>query len=157
MGIARFEEISKNTGVVHMQTYFNEQYSVKVEKPESASFKLGGTAVNEIAIFEGLILDFLPNNKCRFRAYKTDSLFFEGIAEVSPEKWSDDDTHCWVLEYYDLEMEGKPVSWLACKNKLSKIDCIFINLDIVDASNKISNRYRISPFFCSHKIVKLEW
>lgn len=155
MGIARFEENSKNTGVVHMQTYFNEQYSVEVEKPLSANFKFGGTAVNEVAVFEGLILEFLQDNKCKFRAYKPDGSLFEGIAEVSPEKWTDDDMHCWVLEYYDLEMEGKPVSWLACKNKLSKIDCIFINLDIVDEFSSIIKRYRMSPFFCNYRIVNI--
>ena len=80
MGIARFEENSKNTGVVHMQTYFNEQYSVEVEKPLSANFKLGGTAVNEVAAFEGLILEFLQGNKCKFRAYKPDGSLFEGFA-----------------------------------------------------------------------------
>jgi hypothetical protein len=156
MGIARFEE-NNNSGTVHITTYFNSQYSVDVVKDNNElTFKMGGTGVNEVAIFEAIILEYLDKDKCKFRAFKNDYDYFEGIAELSPEEWNNGDMHCYILEYYSLDIEGNQASWIACKNSPKKLDCIFINLDIVDKENKVCKRYRCSPFFSKYKIINFE-
>jgi|APGre2960657373_1045057.scaffolds.fasta_scaffold43407_2 hypothetical protein len=153
MGIARFEEVSKDCGKVFVNSYFGQEYFIDVTKPEDAIFRIGGTAVNEVASYEGVILSTLPNNKCRVRAFKNETEYFETEAILSPDNWQDDDLHCWIYEYYELDMEGRTPSWIASKNKLNKVDCIFINLDILNKSDEILKRYRISPFYRAHKVI----
>ena len=69
----------------------------------------------------------------------------------------------YVSENWQTEWDGALGLWdndpetNQPKNLVQKIDCIFINLDLVDSDNKVFKRYRISPFFCKHKLIDFEW
>jgi hypothetical protein len=151
MVLATFEHES-NFGTLIVKTHFGATVLISCDKKDGEIFRLGGTGVNEVAILEGVILG-LKSNIVKFRAFTSEKDSFDGEAVLSPEKWDDSDLHCYIIEYYDLFMEGKPPGWLACKSPLKDANRLFINLDVIDGGSNLIKRYRVSPFTGKYRLI----
>jgi hypothetical protein len=149
MVLASFEH-EGNSGALSVLTHFDSKHVIRCTKHDGESFRLGGTAVNEVMVFEGVILN-LPLSV--FRAFRSTG-DFEGHGTLSPEQWSDADLHCWVHEYYPLDMEGKTPEWFIASRPLQNAHHIFINLDVLDGGGNVIKRYRVSPFTGEHVVLE---
>lgn len=141
MVVAKLEK-NHNTAVLYLKSHFGKNFEYQFAKNDDEIFRLSGTAINEVLTFEGVLLNIESG---LFRAFSNQA--FEGNGVLSPESWDNSDKHCYVIEYYDLEMEGKKHGWLISKYPLKDSNYLFINVDILDGGQNIIKRYRISPFF----------
>lgn len=150
MVIASFEH-EGNLGSLKVVTHFDSTHVIACEKRDGELFRLGGTAVNEVAVFEGVLLN-LPLST--FRAFAANERTFEGKGVLSPENWSDADLHCYVHEYYPLDMEGQEPTWFIATRPLQNAHHIFVNLDVLDGGGNLLKRYRVSPFTGEHVVLE---
>ena len=142
MPSASFEH-DGNDGVLTVITHFSTVHTIRCTKCSDESFRLGGTAINEVAIYEGLILN-LPLSL--FRAFCPNGQVIEGSGILSPENWSEADLHCYIHEFYSLYMEGQTPGWFVASRPLQNAHHIFVNLDVLDGAHNLIKRYRVSPF-----------
>lgn len=143
-----------NEGLLTLVTHFGTEHQIRCTKTDDGIFRLGGTAVNEVYQFEGLVRN--PETGA-FRAFLPTPPHdhFEGVGTLSPENWADGpDRHCWITEFYDLEMEGKEPGWLISRNPISEANQLFVNLDVIDGGGNILKRYRVSPFFGDYRVME---
>lgn len=145
-------EFDGNIGMLFLETHFNQKFTIKCEKNNDEIFRLGGTAAHEVMMYEGVIMK-LNNPVCQFRAFRTLEEYFEDAAYLSPESWDEGDLHCYVTEYYTLDMENKPHAWLVSKAPIRDSNYIFINLDVLDGGGNLMRRYRVSPFTGEYKVL----
>lgn len=150
MVIASFEH-EGNIGSLKVVTHFGFDHVVRCEKHDDESFRLGGTAVNEVMVYEGCILN-LPLST--FRAFMTPDKTIEGKGILSPEAWTESDLHCYVHEYYPLDMEGKTPEWFIASRPLQNAHHVFVNLDVLDGGGNVMKRYRVSPFTGEHVVLE---
>jgi hypothetical protein len=139
-----------NDGVLVFVSHFGQEHRIRFKKTENEVFRVGGTAVSEVVALEGLVL-VAPKSgeaKARFRAFRTASQFFEADGVLSPEGWqTPEDLHCYVTEYYPLDVEGSNPSWLISRRILEQPNFVYINVDVLDGGENLLRRYRVSPFF----------
>ena len=142
-------------GLLTVNTHFDQVVEVVCTKHLDESFRLGGTAINEVTTYEGLILK-LPASPplARFRAFRTLENFFEDTGTMSPESWDAADLHCYITEYYPLDMEGQTAGWFISKRPIVDANHLFVNLDILDGGGNVVKRYRVSPFTGQHKVME---
>lgn len=151
---ANFEH-EGNDGLLVLTTHFDQTIKIACNKRDDETFRLGGTAVNEVVVYEGLVLKFHSNPTiAHFRAFRSEEVYFDATGTLSNEEWSEADRHCWVTEYYDLEMEGKPPGWFISKNPIKDAHYLFVNLDVVDGGGNVVKRYRVSPFTGEHRVME---
>lgn len=150
MPLASFE-FEGNKGMLTLTTHFNSKHVVSCTKHDGESFRLGGTAVNEVAVYEGVILN-LPLSA--FRAFASNERFFDGKGILSPENWNDANLHCYVHEHYPLDMEGKTPEWFIASRPLQNAHHVFVNLDVLDGGGNVIKRYRVSPFTGEHVVLE---
>lgn len=150
MVTASFEH-EGNRGVLTVVTHFNTMHAIACTKHDSESFRLGGTAVNEVAVYEAVILN-LPLST--FRAFLPNDRLIEGRGILSSENWTDADLHCYVHEYYPLDMEGKSPGWFIASHPLQNAHHIFVNIDVLDGGGNVIKRYRASPFTGEHVVLE---
>lgn len=149
-----------NAGLLTVITHFDRTIQIPCEKHSEESFRLGGTAVHDLVMYEGVILDFLikiPESKgpsVRFRAFHNEQHFFEAQGILSPEIWTKANLHCYVTEYYPLDMEGKKPGWFVSSRPLRDANYLFINLDVLDGGGNVIKRYRVSPFTGDHRVME---
>jgi len=151
MVTAKFEH-DGNVGILYFKDHFGQELSLHCEKRDDEIFRLGGTAANEVVTYEGVILELTPN--APFRAFRTEQDYFESTGILSEEGWTDADLHCYVTEYYPLDMEGKKHSWFISKNPIQDAHYLFVNLDVLDGGGNLVRRYRVSPFTGEHMIME---
>lgn len=144
-------EYDGNSGSLSVVTHFDSKYVICCTKQDGESFRLGGTAVNEVAVYEGVILNLSLST---FRAFASNGNAFEGRGVLSPENWSDADLHCYVYEHYPLDMEGREPQWFIASRPLQNAHHIFVNLDVLDGGGNVIKRYRVSPFTGQHVELK---
>ena len=147
---AHIEHDGGNIGNLFITTYFGNKYVIPINKESNQIFRLGGTAVDSICSYEGIILD-IDQSEATFRAYRNLDHFFEVKAVLAPQGFQKHE-HGYISEYYELDMEGNSPKWLITREPV-KDNLIFINVDILDGGHNIINRYRISPFFGNYKII----
>lgn len=153
-------EHEDNTGLLTITTHFDAVVHIPCDKHTDEIFRLGGTAVNDVATYEGVILNFLvkpPESQgpsVVFRAFRNEEHYFEGHGILSPEIWNKADLHCYVTEYYPLNMEGKRPGWFISHRPLKDANYLFINLDVLDGGSNIIKRYRISPFTGEYRVLE---
>lgn len=157
MVVASFEH-DGNVGQLYIKTHFGREYLIDCSKSNDEIFRLGGTAINDVAIYEGLVTD-LPSPSggpgyCQFKAFRTPEDTFEGHALMSPEEWSAADLHCYITEFYPIHMEGQPHQWLVTKYPLKDANHLFVNLDVIDGGGNLMARYRVSPFTGEYTLLK---
>jgi len=157
MVTAKFEH-DGNVGTLYIKTHFGQERRIRCEKSDDETFRLGGTGSNDVVVYEGFITH-LPGphedpDRCSFKAFRTLEDTFEGDALLSPEDWTPADLHCWITEYYPLDMEGKSHGWLVSKNPIEDARYLFVNLDVIDGGGNVVKRYRISPFTGEHKVME---
>jgi hypothetical protein len=140
-----------NNGLLRVITHFDCVIEIPCNKTDAETFRLGGTGANAVAAYEGVILDFASG---RFRAFYTPDRTFEAVGQLSDEKWTEADKHCYVTEYYELDMEGKQHSWFLSKKPIKDANHLFINLDAVDGGGNIVKRYRVSPFTGDYRVME---
>lgn len=143
-----------NSGLLTVVTHFGHTVTISCEKHTDESFRLGGTAVHAVAIYESVILQFLNDASVGFRAFRNEHDSFEGNGLLSPETWDTANLHCYVTEYYPLDMEGKRPGWFVTKAPLKDSNHLFINLDVVDGGGNVVKRYRVSPFTGQHRVME---
>ena len=141
-----------NVGTLFLKTHFGQEFSIRCEKSDDEIFRLGGTAAQEIITYEGLITT-LSSPYCHFKAFRTLENTFEDKAYLSPEPWTDADLHCYITEYYSLDMEGHPHEWFVSKTPLQDANYLFVNLDVIDGGGNLLKRYRVSPFTGQYKVI----
>lgn len=152
MVVANFD-FDGNSGTLFVKTHFGTSHQINCSKKSNQTFRLGGTAVNDVSSFEAILLD---KNIGKFRAFSKipPHEHFEGTGILSPENWdTDPNKHCWITEYYTLDCEGKKSSWLITKNPIKDANQTFINLDVLDGGGNIIKRYRVSPFFGDYVVI----
>jgi len=142
-----------NSGLLKLTTHFGCEVEIVCDKLNDETFKLGGTAVNAVVVYEGLVLQ-LPAcpSFVRFRAFRSEEVYFEDEGVMSHEEWDVADRHCYVTEYYSLDMEGKPPGWFISKRPIQDANHLFVNLDVLDGGGNVVKRYRVSPFTGEHVI-----
>lgn len=141
-----------NSGLLKVLCHFGQEVLVSCEKHADEIFRLGGTAINEVVVYEG-ILDFrVPKVSpfVHFKAFRTPTDTFEGTAVLSNETWNEADRHCYLTEHYEVRMEGKRPTWFASKQPIKDANYLFVNLDILDGAGNVLKRYRVSPFTAEH-------
>ena len=151
---ASFEHEGDN-GLLTVETHFNKIITIACEKRSDEKFRLGGTAINEVIVYEGLMLR-LPTDQllADFRAFRSEESYFESIGIMSPEEWDVADLHCYVTEYYELDMEGQAPGWFISKTPITDAHYLFVNMDVLDGGGNVIKRYRISPFTGEHKVME---
>lgn len=142
-----------NTGLLKVTTHFDYSVEIPCYKHSDESFRLGGTAVHDLVVYEGVILD-LSSPLVHFRAFRNEENFFEDRGHLSPENWSDANLHCFVTEYYTLDMEGKRPEWFVSQRPLKEANRLFINLDVLDGGGNVIKRYRVSPFTGEYRVMR---
>ena len=144
-----------NDGLLMVTTHFDQRVEVACVKRIDEIFRLGGTAISEVAVYEGFILK-LPKAPpaAQFRAFRTPEIHFEGMGTMSHEPWDEADRHCYVTEYYSLDMEGQAPGWFLSKSPIRDANHLFINLDVLDGGGNVVKRYRVSPFTGKHKVME---
>lgn len=145
-------EYEGNNGSLTITTHFGYQYTIPCFKHDDETFRLGGTAINEVAIYEGVILDLSHST---FRAFPSNDHMIEGVGILSPELWTDADLHCYVHEFYPLDMEGKSSQWFISSKPIENAHYLFVNLDILDGGGSVIKRYRVSPFTGDYVLMEL--
>ncbi len=143
-----------DTGLLTVTTHFSDTVEIACEKQEDEIFRLGGTAVHEVMVYEGLVLKLpsLPPH-AQFRAFRSEKHYFDGVGILSSEKWSDANRHCYITEFYPIDMEGKRPSWFISKRPIKNANHLFVNLDVLDGGGNLIKRYRVSPFTGEHKVM----
>lgn len=151
---ANFEH-EGNSGLLTITTHFDKSFEIACVKWSDETFRLGGTAINEVAAYEGLVLRLpdLPSS-AKFRAFRTPEVYFEDMGVMSSEAWTKADLHCFITEYYTLDMEGKSHGWFISQNPILDANHLFINLDVLDGGGNVVKRYRVSPFTGEHKVME---
>jgi hypothetical protein len=149
MNTANFE-YTGNTGILSLTTHFGKRHHIACCKDNDEMFRLGGTAVDAIYVYEAILLS-VPDSleqEGEFRAFrsKRPGDHFDGRGLVSPDAWDPSDRHGYVTEYYPLDMEGKPPGWFFSRELIDEAQCIFVNLDVLDGGGNIVKRYRVSPY-----------
>jgi len=154
MAKATFEH-EGNSGLLTVITHFDHTAFIPCTKRVDEAFRLGGTAVNSVVVYEGLTLNLpcLPSF-VHFRAFRTPEDYFDSVGVISQEDWSDSDRHCYVTEYYSLDMEGKKPSWFISRQPIQNANHLFINLDVVDGGGNVVRRYRVSPFTGEYRVME---
>lgn len=147
-------EYEGNNGLLTLVTHFGHTALIRCEKSNDESFRLGGTAINDVCIYEGIILS-LDGPQSIFKAFRNPENTFDGIGWLSPEQWDISDLHCYVTESYSLDMEGKSPQWMITKMPLKDSNHLFVNVDILDGGGNVVRRYRASPFTGEHKCLTL--
>ena len=142
-----------DSGLLTLVTHFGIIYKIRCDKSPSEAFRVGGTAVTEASTYEGVLLTTPQNGKIPFRAFHIAGAF-EDIGVLSPEQWDDADRHCYVTEYYPLDVEGSTPGWLISKKPLGDINPLFINIDVLDGGGNIMKRYRVSTFFGTVRVIE---
>jgi hypothetical protein len=145
-------ERSGNTAKFYLRTHFQTEHEISVEKNDDELFRLSGTAINEVTTYEGLILDI---DKKFFRAFISTERTLEDSGILSPENWTDADRHCYITEFYPLDMEGQEHKWLISKHPIKDANHLFINIDILDGFHNVIRRCRVSPFTGAYKWLTL--
>jgi hypothetical protein len=140
-----------NRGLLRLTTHFERSVEIPCIKQDGEIFRLGGTGANSVVVYEGVILDFQTG---RFRAFRTPQDTFEGNGVLSDEKWTEASTHCYVTEYYDLDMEGRQHGWFLSKKPVIDANYLFVNLDVTDGGGNIIKRYRVSPFTGQYRVME---
>ena len=143
-----------DSGILTLVTHFGITHEIRCEKSPGEAFRVGGTAVTEATTYEGVLLA-TPHDETPFRAFRAVGTF-ESTGVLSPEQWDDADRHCFVIEYYPLDIEGSPPGWLISKRPLGDINPLFINIDVLDGGGNIMKRYRISTFFGTYRVMEHE-
>ncbi len=151
---ATFEH-EDNLGLLTVTTHFDAKVEVRCDKSTDESFRLGGTAVTDVMTYEGLILKLPQNPYAPFRAFRTPEVSFDGEGIVSSEDWNAADLHCYITEYYAIDMEGKPPGWFISKKPIRDAHHLFVNLDVLDGGGNIVTRYRVSPFTGDVKVMEM--
>ncbi len=144
-----------DTGVLTLVTHFGITYEIRCDKKPGEAFRVGGTAITELTTHEGLLL-MTPNKDdetAPFRAFCGDG-HFEAKGFLSPEQWEDADRHCFITEYYPLDVEGQSPGWLLTKTPINEANSLFVNVDVLDGGSNIRMRYRISTFFGTHRVME---
>lgn len=143
-----------NYGLLSLKTHFGQHVEIPCSKLDDEKFRLGGTAIHEVVTYEGVILNLSPlTTSVPFRAFRSAQNHFEGLGVLSPEQWSDVDRHCWVTEYYSLDMEGNAPSWFISKAPIQDAHHLFVNLDVLDGGDNVIKRYRVSPFTGQYRLM----
>jgi len=144
-----------NNGLLKIISHFDQKVEVCCEKDTHETFRLGGTAINEVSTFEGVILR-LPDAPplAHFRAFRSPEITFNDVGTMSCEAWSVADLHCYVTEYYSLDMEGQTHGWFLSKKPIKDANYLFINLDVLDGGGNVVKRYRVSPFTGEHRVMR---
>jgi hypothetical protein len=145
---ATFEQ-EGDVGVLAITTHFNTNHEIRCTKSSGETFRVGGTAISEVMQIEGLLLSTpsAGQSQAPFRAFKKADEYFEDEGELSSEDWTDDaDRHCYVIEHYPLDMEGRKPKWLISRHPISEAHNLFVNVDVLDGGGNILKRYRISTF-----------
>lgn len=140
-------EYEGDSGILYLTTHFGRDVEIACEKQEGQLFRLGGTAVNDVVTYEGILLNIpqMPS-LARFKAFRTPDDTFEGKGVLSLESWHEADRHCYITEYYPLDMEGKIPGWFISKNRIPDANRLFVNVDVLDGGGNVVKRYRVSPF-----------
>ena len=149
MSTANFE-YTGNTGILSLVTYFDQHHHIACCKGDDEIFRLGGTAIDEVLVYEAILLRApkSPDELGKFRAFRSRKPgdHFDGDCHVSPEDWSPADMHCYVTEFYPLDVEGKKPEWFASRHPIDQANCVFVNLDVLDGGGNVIKRYRVSPY-----------
>lgn len=144
-----------DTGTLSVTTHFDRTVKIACDKRSDESFRLGGTAVHTVVTYEGLVLQ--PSDTpvyAYFRAFRTPEDYFDSVGVLSSEQWPDDDRHCYVTEYYPLDMEGKRPNWFISRRPIQNANHLFINLDILDGGGNVMRRFRVSSFTGEHCVME---
>lgn len=142
-----------NSGILYVTTHFGQTVEISCDKSSDEKFRLGGTAISDVATYEGVIFNMSPH--VHFRAFRTPENYFESTGELSNEDWSEADRHCYVTEYYPLDMEGKPHAWFVSRKPIVDAHYLFINLDVLDGGGNLVKRYRVSPFTGQYRVMEI--
>ena len=140
-----------NSGLLSVTTHFGRVVEIACNKHEDELFRLGGTGANAVVSYEGIVTDFTSG---RFRAFINPKEWFEDYGKLSEEEWTDADRHCYVTEFYDINMEGKKHGWFLSKSPIKDANYLFINLDVTDGGGNVLKRYRVSPFTGDHCVME---
>jgi hypothetical protein len=144
-----------NSGLLVITTHFGETVEIACDKQDDEQFRLGGTAINEVVVYEGLVLELSAlSSFVHFRAFRSEQDYFEGSGILSNEDWDETNRHCYVTEHYSLDMEGNPPGWLISKNPIQDAHYLFVNMDVLDGGGNVIKRYRISPFTGEYRVME---
>lgn len=140
-----------NSGILRLTTHFDVTIEISCTKECHETFRMGGTAINEVICYEGLVLSI--EDGC-FRAFQSEDKYFDSHGILSSEEWTEADRHCYVTEYYDLDMEGNKPGWFISRKPIIDANHLFVNLDVFDGGGNVVKRYRVSPFTGEHRVME---
>jgi hypothetical protein len=144
-----------NTGLLTIVTHFGDTVKIACDKRDDEQFRLGGTAINDVACYEGVVLHLTADrSSVPFRAFRSVSDSFDGRGVLSGEPWDVADLHCYITEHYSLDMEGKKPGWFISKSPIKDAFYLFVNLDVLDGGSNVVKRYRVSPFTGEYVIME---
>ena len=146
-------EYEGNIGLLTLITHFGDTFLISCVKHEDELFRLGGTAINEVSTYEGVILS-LDKSESLFKAFRSEENTFQGFGWLSNEQWDTSDLHCYITESYGLDMEGNKPGWMISKSPVKDANYLFVNLDVLDGGGNLVKRYRVSPFTGQHRIME---
>jgi len=133
-----------NRGLLKLTTHNGKDILIECHKKDHQIFKIGGTAADAVLTFPGLILGISEDRQsATLQSSQNTSMLFDGKL-YDPNLVMGD--MAFAIEYYDVNMEGKPPSWLIVPAPIEQSRILFINIECVDAGHNLSRRYRVSPF-----------
>jgi hypothetical protein len=103
-----------------------------------------------------LYLETHLNTKHEIECVKNDDEIFRlGGTAVNQVLIKKLDNGKYRTEYYPLDMEGKQVQYLDLDQPLDQnlARLIFINVDVIDGGENLLRRYRIDPYFGTHRVI----
>ncbi len=142
-------EIFDNSGMVTVILITGKTIKIPVSKEPHQRFRLGGTAINQLQIREAILVN---KKNDLIRIFIDECNCVDKISVISDERWHNGDGG-FAIEFYSIEMEGKPSAWFLSKNTPLNPENLFVNLDVIDGGDNIIMRYRISRFTGEWRII----
>ncbi len=127
-------------GLLKLTTHDGRLILIECHKDSNQIFKIGGTAADSVLVFPGIIKS-IDNGIGTLQASQT--LIFVGKLYDPTLKVGD---VAFVTEHYEVNMEGRPPSWLITSAPIQQSNILFINIECLDAGHTLVRRYRVSPF-----------
>ena len=149
-------EHEDNRGTLTLTTHNCQNKIIDCQKAYTQTFRVGGTASNGLIIHPVTILSIdRTQNLVTVCLQSNPSIILVGSLYEFPGRQLFVNGTAFAIEYYTLDMEGKPPEWLITSAIPDQLEILFVNVDCIDSGLNIVKRYRVSTYTGQCKIMEL--
>ena len=141
-------------GLLRLTTHDGKSILIECHKHPHHIFKIGGTAADATLTFPGIVQYISEDGQfATIESITSRSMIFHGKLYDKTLKIGDP---AFAIEHYDINMEGKPPTWLIAPAPIEQSNILFINVECLDTGHNLIRRYRVSPFTGECRMMEFE-